>query len=179
MITTVYCGTQIISRSNSKKSKIEEDEPKKKIQLSKQQKNNEKHENKIKIIDDQECHSKNSFFQKLICCVFIIALLFSGIFLWDTVIGSNDVPAVAPTQNVSISTHQTQQTTPQYKHTRIADIKVGERVVTSNIEPLFPKNIARTWDDSHNHIEDNNNQLVLHYPSDDIIKSSLELISSC
>jgi hypothetical protein len=73
----------------------------------------------------------------------VTVVLFFGAYLWNTVIVSKKVPAVAQTQKVSTST---QQTAPKYKHTRIADIKVGERVVVSTDDK--PKSTAvysATW----------------------------------
>jgi hypothetical protein len=65
------------------------------------------------------------------------------VYIWHTWFASKVVPAVAPTQNVSVST---QQTTPKYKHTRIADIKVGERVVTStDVTPQPTQVDLETW----------------------------------
>jgi hypothetical protein len=57
------------------------------------------------------------------------------------------VPAtVAPTQNVST----VQNAKPKYKHTRIADIKVDERVVTSTNDTPQPTQVdSVTWKKSY------------------------------
>jgi hypothetical protein len=63
----------------------------------------------------------------LLHCLLVTIVLFFCAYLWNTVFVSKRVPTVIKAQN-SVST---QQTALKYKHTRIADIKVGERVVTS------------------------------------------------
>jgi hypothetical protein len=123
----------------------------------------------------QNSEHEKTLLGTLLNCFVVTSGLFLCLYLWNTWFASKVVPAVAPTQNVSVST---QQTPPKYKHTRIADIKVGERVVTSNVELPSHRNITKTFVDLHNHIDDSENQLVLRYPPDDVIKDSLELIVS-
>ncbi|MDR2641875.1 MAG: hypothetical protein LBC74_03675, partial [Planctomycetaceae bacterium] len=79
----------------------------------------------------------------LLHCFVVTVVLFFCVYLWNTWFASKVVPAVAKTPNVSVST---QQTTPKYKHTRIADIKVGERVVTSTDDTPQPTQVdSKTW----------------------------------
>jgi hypothetical protein len=79
----------------------------------------------------------------LLHCFVVTVVLFFCAYLWNTVFVSKRVPAVIQTKNVSTSA---EQKTPKYKHTRIADIKVGERVVVSTDNTPKPTQVdSSTW----------------------------------
>jgi hypothetical protein len=81
---------------------------------------------------------KTMFFRNLLSCVVVTVVLFLGAYLWDTQISR---PATT-SKNISATIPEKSK----YKHTRIADIKVGERVVTSSDDT--PKSTAvdpATW----------------------------------
>ncbi len=59
---------------------------------------------------------------KILSCILVTLGLFLGAYLLNTYILETGSPASVTKQTVETSI-------PKYKHTRIADIKVGERVV--------------------------------------------------
>jgi hypothetical protein len=84
---------------------------------------------------------KTMFFRKLLSCVVVTAVLFLGVYLWDTQI-SRPTTSAATSKNISATFPEK----PKYKHTRIADIKVGERVVTSSDDTYKPTAVdPATW----------------------------------
>jgi hypothetical protein len=91
----------------------------------------------------QNSEHEKTLLGTLLNCFVVTTSLFFCVYVWNTWFASKIVPAVAPTKNVSISTLPP---TPKYKHTRIADIKVGERVVTSTDDTPKPTQVdSETW----------------------------------
>jgi hypothetical protein len=86
---------------------------------------------------------QNILLRKIYNCLIFAIVACLCVYLWNTFFASSKIPAtIAPTQNVAT----VQKATPKYKHTRIADIKVGERVVVSTDDT--PKSTAvdpATW----------------------------------
>ncbi|MDR2439862.1 MAG: hypothetical protein LBE12_10895, partial [Planctomycetaceae bacterium] len=84
-----------------------------------------------------------TIFRKICNCIIFTIIAFSCVYLWNTFFASSKIPAtIAPTQNVAA----VQKVTPKYKHTRIADIKVGERVVVSTDDTLKSTSVdSATW----------------------------------
>jgi hypothetical protein len=94
-------------------------------------------------MDNQNSEHEKTLLGTLLHCLLVTASLFFCVYLWNTFFASSRVPAtIAPTQNVST----VQNVKPKYKHTRIADIKVGERVVTSTNDTSQPTQVdSATW----------------------------------
>jgi hypothetical protein len=98
---------------------------------------------KNKNMDTQNSDHEKTLLGTLLHCLLVTIVLFFCVYLWNTVFVSKRVPAVIQTQNVSTST---EQKTPKYKPTRIADIKVGERVATSTDDTSQPTQVdSETW----------------------------------
>jgi hypothetical protein len=91
----------------------------------------------------QNSEHEKTLLGTLLHCLLVTAALFFCVYLWNTFFASSRIPAtIAPTQNVST----VQNVKPKYKHTRIADIKVGERVVTSTNDTPQPTQVdSETW----------------------------------
>ena len=82
-------------------------------------------------MNTQNSEHEKTLLGTLLNCFVVTTSLFFCVYVWNTWFASKVVPAVEKNPTVSVSMQQTPLTTPKYKHTRIADIKVGERVVTS------------------------------------------------
>jgi hypothetical protein len=86
---------------------------------------------------------QNTIFRKTCHCVFIAVVVFLGAYFFDTqFLRQRTSATVTPKQNVSTTT----PSEPKYKHTRIADIKVGERVaVSTDDSPKATAVDSATW----------------------------------
>jgi hypothetical protein len=94
----------------------------------------------------QNSEQEKTLLGTLLHCFVVTVGLFLCLYLWNTWFASKVVPAVAKNPTVTVSTQQAQPATPKYKHTRIADISVGERVVTSTDDTLQPTQVdSDTW----------------------------------
>ncbi|MDR2439948.1 MAG: hypothetical protein LBE12_11330 [Planctomycetaceae bacterium] len=91
----------------------------------------------------QNSEHEKTLLGTLLHCLLVTVALFFCAYLWNNFFTSSRVPAtIAPTQNVAT----VQKVTPKYKHTRIADIKVGERVVVSTDDTPQPTAVdSTTW----------------------------------
>jgi hypothetical protein len=94
-------------------------------------------------MNDENFKPGKVFFRKICNCVFIAVVVFLGAYFFDTqFLRQRTSATVTPKQNVSTTT----PSEPKYKHTRIADIKVGERVVTSTDDTPQPTQVdSATW----------------------------------
>jgi hypothetical protein len=94
-------------------------------------------------MNNRNSEQHNSLFVQICHCITFAIIAFSCVSLWNTFFASSRIPAtIASTQNVST----VQKVKPKYKHTRIADIKVGERVVTSTDDSPMPTAVdSETW----------------------------------
>jgi hypothetical protein len=124
---------------------------------------------------------------KICSCIIFAIVAFSCAYLWNVFFASSRVPAtITSTQNVSI----VQKTKLKYKHTRIADIKVGDRVVTSESKLLGQLDFdeIRNYTNTHNSITNFertneirqkynsiNNGKLLCYPKNEVIDDSIVL----
>jgi hypothetical protein len=88
-------------------------------------------------------NNNSTVFRKICNCIIFAIVACLCVYIWNTFFASSRVPTtIAPTQNVST----VQKVTPKYKHTRIADIKVGERVVVSTDDTPKPTAVdSATW----------------------------------
>jgi hypothetical protein len=94
-------------------------------------------------MNNQNSEQHNSLFVQICHCIIFAIVAFSCAYLWNTFFAGSSVPAtIAPTSKVTT----VQNVKPKYKHTRIADIKVGERVVASTDDTPQPTAVdSATW----------------------------------